>query len=332
MLKLKYQYLKEVFKIEKYELAIIGAGPVGLFAANYAQLHNLKTIIFDSLSDVGGQPQMLYPYKTITDIPAYSKIKSHQLINNLVSNLTAKVTIKTNHRVKNIHQINDTFIIDDEFKVKSIIIATGNGAFKPKKIPVKLSSAASQKVNYFIKNPQQFVNQKIGVFGGGDSALDFALELAKNNQICLIHRRNEFRGLESSVQKLKSLRNVEILTPYLPKEITLVDNCLQVGLKKVGTADDLIYQKFDQIIVAYGFRANNRFLKNWGIELEKDRIKVNTEMKTNIHGIYAIGDAVTYEGRVPIIGIGFGEAQIAINSIMKDLFPQKTLTIHSTSL
>lgn len=331
MLKLLYQYLQEVFKIQKFELAIIGAGPVGLFAANYAHLHNLKTIIFDSLHDLGGQPQMLYPYKVITDIPVYQKIYAHELISNLTTNLEQKVTIQTDHRVNKIVKDNDYFIIDDLFAAKGVIIATGNGAFKPKKIPLKTSDAANQKIHYFIKNPNQFQNQKLGIFGGGDSALDWALELASNNQISLIHRRKEFRGLESSVQKLKSLKNVEILTPYLPKKIELVDNHLQVGLKEVGN-DNIISKDFDQIIVAYGFRANNRFVKKWGIELNDDRIKVNSEMRTNINGIYAIGDAVNYQGRVPIIGIGFGEAQIAINSIMRDLFPQKTLTIHSTSL
>lgn len=331
MLKLLYQYLREVFKIQKFELAIIGAGPVGLFAANYAHLHNLKTIIFDSLHALGGQPQMLYPYKVITDIPAYQKIHAHELINNLTNNLEQKVTIQTDHRVSQIIKDKDYFIIDNEFAAKGIIIATGNGAFKPKTIPLKVSEEAAKKIHYFIKDPSQFKNQNLGVFGGGDSALDWALELAHDNQISLIHRRQEFRGLESSVQKLKSLKNVEILTPYLPKEINLVDNHLRVGLKQVGS-DNMIFKNFDQIIVAYGFRANNRFVKKWGIELNDDRIIVNSEMRTNINGIYAIGDAVHYQGRVPIIGIGFGEAQIAINSIMRDLFPQKTLTIHSTSL
>lgn len=274
---------------------------------------------------------MLYPYKMITDIPAYQKIRAHKLINNLTDGLKQKVTIKTDHRVNSIIKKDDYFVIDDNFIAKSIIIATGNGAFKPKKIPLKLSKEASKKVHYFIKDPAKFQKQSLGIFGGGDSALDWALELAHDNQITLIHRRKEFRGLESSVQKLKSLKNVEILTPYLPKEINLVDNHLRVGLKEVGS-EHTLEQDFDQIIVAYGFRANNRFVKKWNIELNEDRIQVNSEMKTNLAGIYAIGDAVDYQGRVPIIGIGFGEAQIAINSIMRNLFPQKTLTIHSTSL
>lgn len=332
MLKLFWQNVKGVFKIKKFELAIIGAGPVGLFAANYAHLHNLKTIIFDSLNKLGGQAEMLYPYKIIKDIPAYQEIKAQVLISKLTRNLARQVTICPNHRVNKIAKEKHNFIIDDQYVVKSIIVATGNGAFKPKKIPLTMSTLAAKRVHYFIKNPQDFSKQQIGIFGGGDSALDMALEESKFCQkITLIHRRPNFRGLESSVNQLKSLRNVEILTPYLPKAISLTDNQLKVELKQVGRQQTLS-KNFDQIIVAYGFRANNNFVKKWGIELKNDHIKVDTAMKTNLPGIYAVGDAVTYAGRVPIIGVGFGEAQIAINSIMKDLFPQKTLTIHSTSL
>ncbi|GAA3630110.1 NAD(P)/FAD-dependent oxidoreductase [Lactobacillus hamsteri] len=274
---------------------------------------------------------MLYPFKEIADIPVFDKITAHQLISHLKSNLNKLTTIEKNHRVVKIEKIDTTFTIDNTFSVKAIIIATGNGAFNPKKFPVKMATEAEEKVHYYIKDPKAFTNQHVGIFGGGDSALDWALELTKNCSVSLIHRRDNFRGLESNVEKLKGLKNVEILTPYLPKNAELDDNQLKIGLKKVGT-DELIYKKFDQIIVAYGFRANNRFVKDWGVNLEDSHIKVESEMRTNIPGIYAVGDAVTYSGRVPIIGVGFGEAQIAINAIMRNLFPEKTLTIHSTSL
>lgn len=189
----------------------------------------------------------------------------------------------------------------------------------------------SKKVHYFIKNPQDFANQTVGIFGGGDSALDLALELAKVANIKVIHRRDQFRGLESSVNQLKSLKNVELLTPYLPKTIELSDNQLQIGLKQMGTTQ-MRTEHFDQIIVAYGFRANNRFVKKWGINLKGTNVAVNSTMETNVAGIYAVGDVATYPGRVPLIALGFGEAQIAITTIMRRLFPEKTLTIHSTSI
>lgn len=331
MLKLIHQDLKGVFKIKKFDLAIIGAGPVGLFAANYAHLHNLKTIIFDSMEETGGQPQMLYPFKEIADIPVFEKITAEELIQRLNHNLKEKSHLQLNHRVKDVTKQDDSFLIDNEYITKSIIIATGAGAFKPKTFPVKTKSNLENRIHYFFKDPQIFSSQDIGIFGGGDSALDWAIEVAKYANVTLIHRRNEFRGLESNVEKLRNLKNVEILTPYLPKTAELVDNRLKLGLKKMGS-NDLKYRAFDQIIVAYGFKADNRFVKKWGINLDASGIAVNSTMETNISGIYAIGDAASYNGRVPVIGVGFGEAQIAITDIMRQLFPEKTLTIHSTSM
>ncbi|MBN3461687.1 NAD(P)/FAD-dependent oxidoreductase [Lactobacillus acidophilus] len=313
------------------DLAIIGGGPIGLFAAHFAHLHGLNTIVFDSLSEVGGQPQTLYPFKQINDIPAYNSISGTDLIQKLKHDIKNETEIITNHKVVDVTKQSDGFIIDNIIYARSIIIATGAGAFKPKELPLKISDEIKEKIHYFVKDPSQFKNQTIGVFGGGDSALDLALEVAKYANVKLIHRRDQFRGLESNVKKLKSLKNVEILTPYLPKKIELINNQLDISLKKMGV-EQLRNVQLDQIVVAYGFRANNRFAKKWGINLEQSNIPVDPTMKTNIDGIYAAGDVVTYPGRVPLIALGFGEAQIAITSIMRNLFPEKSLTIHSTSI
>ncbi|MCT3608988.1 NAD(P)/FAD-dependent oxidoreductase [Lactobacillus acidophilus] len=312
-------------------MAIIGGGPIGLFAAHFAHLHGLNTIVFDSLSEVGGQPQMLYPFKQINDIPAYNSISGTDLIQKLKHDIKNETEIITNHKVVDVTKQSDGFIIDNIIYARSIIIATGAGAFKPKELPLKISDEIKEKIHYFVKDPSQFKNQTIGVFGGGDSALDLALEVVKYANVKLIHRRDQFRGLESNVKKLKSLKNVEILTPYLPKKIELINNQLDISLKKMGV-EQLRNVQLDQIVVAYGFRANNRFAKKWGINLEQSNIPVDPTMKTNIDGIYAAGDVVTYPGRVPLIALGFGEAQIAITSIMRNLFPEKSLTIHSTSI
>ncbi|WEV71235.1 NAD(P)/FAD-dependent oxidoreductase [Lactobacillus sp. ESL0785] len=325
--------MRGVFKIKKFDIAIIGAGPIGLFAANFAHLHGLKTIVFDSLEEVGGQPKLLYPFKKIFDIPVFASITGRNLITQLKLQAEKNASFSLNHRVSEINHDDDHFLIDHEFLVKSVIIATGTGSFSPKKFPLKMDKEQTKHVHYYIREPKKFAKQTIGVFGGGDSALDWALELAQqpDTQIKLIHRRNEFRGLEGSLTQLKSLKNVEILTPYLPKTLQLVNNQLSIGLKQVGTTT-INQQIFDQIVVAYGFRANNNFVRKWGVNLSGGQITVSSEMKTNIPGIYAIGDATTYPGRVPVIGLGFGEAQIAITSIMRSLFPEKTLTIHSTSI
>lgn len=274
---------------------------------------------------------MLYPFKEINDIPVFQKIEADDLIAHLKAGLNEKTKIVSHHSVSEIKKQDGNFIIDNEFMVRSIIIATGNGSFNPKKFPLKTNEQIKQRIHYYIKDPKIFHNQTVGVFGGGDSALDWALELAKYCKVKLIHRRDQFRGLESSVQKLRNLKNVEIFTPYLPKQISLVDNQLRINLKKIGSKD-LSALSCDQIVVAYGFKADNRIVKQWGIDLDGARIKVQSSMKTNVPGIYAIGDVVNYPGRVPVIGVGFGEAQIAITAIMRELFPEKTLTIHSTSM
>lgn len=329
MLQLTYLILKGVIEIKQFDLIIIGAGPAGLYAADYASLQDLNILLLDSLDQIGGQPQMLYPFKAIRDLPAYAQITAQKLIDKLIANLGPKTKVKTNHKVEEIASDNDGFIVDQKFFAKSIIIATGIGAFHPKKFPLRASKEAEARINYLVKKPADFAKEKIGVFGGGDSALDWSLELAARAQkVTLIHRRNAFRGLESTLSSLKKLKNVEVLTPYLPKTISLQDNVLQLSLKKVGDPNHIEKRQFDQIIVAYGLRANNHFVKNWGVQLAEGRIKVDSKMQTNVPHIYAIGDAVGYPGRVPLIGIGFGEAQIAINTIMRDLFPQKNLSLH----
>ena len=333
MLKLLYQRLEGVLEIKKFDTTIIGAGPIGLFCASFAHLHGLKTVTFEALKEIGGQPKLLYPFKEIFDIPVFGKISGQELTDHLIDSAKDKTTFQLNHRVTSIEKNDQGFIIDNDFQVKSIIIATGTGSFSPKKFPLKMDETIEKRVHYFVKDPSHFAGKSIGVFGGGDSALDWALELAKQpgTKINLIHRRADFRGLESTLQELKSLKNVQVLTPYLPKTIAIRNNQLDIGLKQVGQTE-LLQKQFDQIVVAYGFRANNSIVRKWGVDLEDGHIKVSREMEANIPGIYAIGDVAAYPGKVPVIGLGFGEAQIAVTAIMRALFPEKTLTIHSTSI
>ena len=324
---------KEHLIIKNYDLAVIGGGPVGLFTAYFARLHGLKTVLLESLNDLGGQPEMLYPFKQILDIPVFKEISAGSLISRLKDDLDDSVAIVTGHKVADVTKNEDgSLTIDGEFQVRSLIIATGNGAFKPKKFPLKADAEASQRIHYFFKDPQIFAGKTVGIFGGGDTALDWANELAAYAKVTLIHRREQFRGMESSVQKLQDNPQVSLMTPYLPKSMEMAGGKLAICLKEVGQPDHLETLAFDQILVAYGFRADNRFVKKWGVDLDHGLIAVSRSMQTSAPGIYAVGDACGYEGRVPVIGIGFGEAQIAVNAIMRDLFPEKTLTVHSTAL
>ncbi|MCH3904674.1 MAG: NAD(P)/FAD-dependent oxidoreductase [Lactobacillus sp.] len=318
--------------METFDLIIVGGGPVGLFTGYFAGLHGLKTIILEALADYGGQPQMLYPAKTIQDIPAYRKINGTALTKQLLASLETTTTVlRKNYRATTFNKYKDLWVINHEIAAKSIIIATGQGAFRPKQLPIKLDDQIADHVHYSLPDPAIFTNKDVAVLGGGDSALDFSLELAKLARVTLIHRRPEFRGMESNVQKLKKLKNVEILTPYLPQALSFHDNKIRLTCKQVGSNKER-QKDFDEILVAYGFRANNRFLRKWEVELEEGLVAVNSKMQTNLNGVYAIGDAVTYDGRAPLIGLGFGEGQIAVMQIMRQVFPEKMLTVHSTAL
>lgn len=317
--------------MKNYDVAIIGAGPVGIFATTFAKLHGLKTITFEALDKIGGQVQWLYPNKNIKDIPAYSSIKGNNLINNLASSLN-KEDFVTNYQVETISKTTHHFLINKEFSVKSVIIATGLGAFHPKELPLKTSTTENKFIHYFMTDPSKYKNQRIAILGGGDSALDWSIQLSKYvDQLTLIHRRPNFRGMETTLHQLQNLNNVKIFTPYLPKNVKVNDNLLELTMHKVGS-HDLQVEQFDNIFIAYGFKSDNRLLRKWGLDITSHGIKVSRNMATSIPGIYAIGDSVNYEGRVPMIALGFGEAQIAISNIMANLFPEKKITLHSTSI
>ncbi|WP_297819200.1 NAD(P)/FAD-dependent oxidoreductase [uncultured Lactobacillus sp.] len=310
-----------------FDLAIIGAGPVGLFATQFANLHNLKTATFEALDSAGGQVQMLFPNKNIQDIPTYSSIKGNQLVKKLKDNISEPVIV--NNKIQMIEKKNDYFLLNNTYKAKTVLLTTGLGAFHPKKLPAKFDN---EHIHYFMPDAQIYQNKIATVLGGGDSALDWAIELAQYcKEVNLIHRRNEFRGLESNLKTLQTLKNVKILTPYLPKDINVVDNLIQLQLKGVGNNDSSMIETND-IFVAYGYKSDNRLLKKWGLTLNQEGILVDRSMATNISGIYAAGDNVSYPGRVPMIALGFGEAQIAISNIMAKLFPEKKITLHSTSI
>lgn len=318
-----------------YDLAIIGGGPVGMFAGYFASLHGLKSIILESLAELGGQPNAIYPAKIIRDIPVYSEITGKNLTEKLLTQIVkSKVTIKTDFNVSSIYkEETENFIINDKIKAKSILITTGNGAFSPKEIPFDYDKQLDEHLHYFVTNPKDYNQKTVAVLGGGDSALDWAELLAENGaQVKLVHRREKFRGLEGTVQKLEEHPNVEFITPFLPVALSNGKNKnLNLELKKIRT-DEIKHFEFDEIIVAYGFNTNNDVIDDWDIKTERGFIQVDRSMQTNLPSIYAAGDAVIYENRVPIIGLGFGEVQIAVTSIARKVFPEKQLTLHSTSI
>lgn len=314
--------------MEYYDLAIVGAGPVGLFATKFANLHGLKTITFEALADCGGQINRLFPNKKIKDIPGYNSIIGHQLVDKLKEGINSKII--TNYKVQEIIQKDSKIIIDNNYQVKTLLITSGMGAFTPKKLPLPIDSSCEKHIHYFVKNADHFQDKNVAIFGGGDSALDWAMQMADKCKIVIIHRRDQFRGMESTLKFLHQHNNVRFLTPYLPQKIIWQNNQLNILLKKLGT-EEMEEIKCDEAVIAFGFKSDNLLLKKWGLNLETGHVKVNSQMQSNIENIYAAGDACIYDGRVPMMALGFGEAQIAIMSIMNHLFPEKKLTIHLSS-
>lgn len=320
---------------ELYDITIIGGGPVGLFTAFYAHLRHAKVKIIDSMPQLGGQPAILYPEKTILDIPAYSQLTGQELTDKLIEQLDQfDTTICLNETVLGIEK-GETLQVTTTKSVhqtKTLIIAMGGGAFKPR--PLEVENATDfENIHYHVANIQQYAGQKIVVLGGGDSAVDWSLAFDKiASKTTIIHRREQFRALEHSVTDLQN-SNVEILTPYLPTGIIGENGrATQVEITKVKSDEKLLLD-VDHIFVNYGFKSSIGTLKEWGVELQRNRILVNSKQETSISGIYAVGDCCFYEGKVDLIATGLGEAPTAVNNAMNYINPQEKIQPrHSTSL
>ena len=325
-----------------YDLTIIGGGSSGLFACFYAKLHNLKTQIIESLPFLGGQIISLFPEKIIYDIGGIYKTNGKKLIQILEKQLkhfNPKIQLNTEVQLIKYNSNKNCFqIIDNNNNInfsKSILIATGKGAFTPRKLPIEYeNSLNNNQIFYSVKKNNIFKNQEIAIAGGGNTAIDNIISLIPiTNKINFIYRSSSIHGLKASFEKIKNNNKIKIFNSSLIKNINYDNNHnkLYISIKNI---DNDIQKKLivDKLIVNYGVIANNRIIRNWNLLLEHNKIIVNSKMETNIQGIYAIGDAITYEGKVPLIATGFGEAITAINEIVKYLYPNKKHFLHSTDL
>lgn len=321
-----------------YDVTIIGAGPVGLFTAFYGGLRQASVKIIESLPHIGGQLSALYPEKNIYDIAGFPKISAQQLVNNLKEQLKLfDPTFCLEESVEQVEKLEDgTFKLTTNKEVhlsKTIIITAGNGAFQPRKL--NLSEAKmfeNRNLHYYVDNMNQFKDKRVVLFGGGDSAVDWALMLEPiAKEVILIHRRDQFRAHEHSVKRLTESR-VNILTPFVPEKLIGDDHIEQVVIKEVR-GDQVKTIDVDEVICNYGFISKLGPIKDWGLEIEKNSIVVNSKMETNIDGIYAAGDICTYPGKVKLIVTGFGEGPTAINNAMAYIDPDARLQPrHSTDM
>lgn len=328
--------LKEDQKL--YEITIIGAGPCGLFTAFYGGMRQASVKVIESLPQLGGQLSALYPEKYIYDVAGFPKVRAQELVDNLKEQMDKfKPTIALEQEVQNVDKLEDgTFKITTNKQVhysKTIIITAGNGAFQPRRLELdKANRFEGINLHYHVDDLQKFAGKKVVVFGGGDSAVDWALMLEPiASEVSLIHRRDKFRAHEHSVENLMKSK-VKVRTPYNPLELIGEEKIEKVVIKEAkGEQQETI--EVDDVIVNYGFISSLGPIKEWDLEIEKNNIVVNSKMETNIPGIYAAGDICTYPGKVKLIASGFGEAPTAVNNAKAYIDPDaKVQPKHSTSM
>ena len=321
-----------------YDITVIGGGPVGMFTAFYGGMRQATVKIIESLPALGGQLTALYPEKYIYDIAGFPKIRAQELVDNLEEQMKKfEQSIVLEQAVQTVEKQGDgVFKITTDKEVhysKTIIITAGNGAFQPRKLELEQAKEYEGKnLHYFINDLNQFAGKKVMVFGGGDSAVDWALMLEPiADTVYLAHRRDKFRAHEHSVENLKSSK-VNIKTPYIPSELVGDEEIKQVILENVTTQEKEIID-VDAVIVNYGFVSSLGPIKEWGFDIQKNSIVVNSKMETTIPGIYAAGDICTYDGKVKLIATGFGEAPTAVNNAKTYMDPKaRVQPLHSTSL
>ena len=312
------------------DLIIIGAGPAGIYAAYLAGLRQLKTVVLESLANVGGQLQTYYPEKPIYDIPATKSIQASTFIEQLKAQYQTfeqEVPIHTKSKVQTIVKTDKGYQVTTTsgkvFETQTILLCSGAGSLTPR----KLEGIEDERILYAIDNPKAYQGKNVAVLGGGDSALDWANELAlAGAQVTLIHRRDEFRALETMVSKF-TLRG-QMKVPY---EITSIENndlTLTLHLKNNVDQSTFTWQG-DYLLVCYGFVADTGLLNSWGIDTFQGKAKVNSNMECSLSNVFGVGNAVTYEGKAHTIASAFGEVNTAIESIHHRLRPGKKLMYSS---
>lgn len=328
---------------DMYDITIIGGGPVGLFTAFYAGMRNARVKIIDSLENLGGQPSHLYPEKLIYDIPAFPSISGEQLGQNLTAQLERfNTTFCLGEEAVAIKRFDPEidvpyFTIETNKGIhytRTIIVAAGNGAFQPRKLNLaNAEQFETGNLHYYVNNIERFRDRVVAICGGGDSAVDWALTLEPiAKKVYIIHRRNKFRALEHSVDLLNA-SSIEVMTPFVPTELIGNDHHIQTVRVNESRTEHYIDLAVDDFIVNYGFSTSIGKIKSWGLETERNAIKVNQQLETNVPGVYAVGDIAEYPGKVKIIATGFGEAPQAVNNALLLIDPENvTPAIHSTSL
>jgi len=324
------------------DILIIGAGPCGLFTVFEAGLLKLKCHLVDALPIAGGQLSEIYPKKPIYDIPGYPSILAGDLVDNLMEQIKPfNPGFTLGERAEKIEKIGEkkyrlTTSRGTEIEAPVICIAGGLGCFEPRKPPIEgLAQYEDKGVDYMVKDPEKFRDKKLLIAGGGDSALDWTIELADiASEITLIHRRTSFRGALDSVDKVMELAKTN--------KVNLITEAQAIGVNGNGVLKEVIVKSktdgeftksVDYFIPLFGLTPKLGPIAEWGLTIDRSAIAVDTaDYSTNVEGIYAIGDINTYPGKLKLILCGFHEGTMMVQSAFKYIYPDQKLSFKYTTV
>ncbi len=325
--------------MNKTDVIIIGAGPIGLFAVHQLGIKGLKAVVIDNLDKAGGQCIELYPDKPIYDIPAVPECTGKELTDRLQVQIKPfKTNFYFNERVEEVKQDKENWIVKtnkkNHFIAPNIIIAGGVGSFEPRRISLKDAVKFEGKsIFYSVKNKDDFKNKNICIFGGGDSALDWGLELSKFSNVTLIHRRKEFRGSEhtlNEINKLAKQGKLKIKTPFQLEKINGNKKIQSILIKDDNGKTEEI--NTDIILSFFGLVMKLGPIAEWGLNMDKKTISVNPyNFETNKKGIFAVGDICNYSGKLKLILSGFHEVALASVECFKRARPNEKYKFEFTT-
>lgn len=315
------------------DLLVVGAGPAGLYATYYSGFRGFNTVILDVLPELGGQITAMYPEKAIFDIAGFPSIKGRDLVDGLVSQMQShSPTVITGEMAQTLNVTDEAVTVTTdtgrEIVAKAVLITGGIGSFTPRELPA-LTGYEGRGLVYFVPRLEDHRDKDVVIVGGGDSAFDWAVSLAPiARSIKIVHRRDAFRAHATTVDDVRSL-GIELI---VNAEVTDVRGDTNIEAITVTTKDGQSRElECQTVVAALGFVANIGPISDWGIEVVKRHIVVNTGMQTNLPRVFAAGDITTYDGKVPLISVGFGEAATAVNNAAPYIDPTHgTFPGHST--
>ena len=326
------------------DILIIGAGPCGLFTVFEAGLLKMKCHLVDALPQIGGQLSEIYPKKPIYDIPGYPSVLAGDLVKKLEEQIAPfKPTYTLGERAEKIEKTGEkeyTLTTNKGTIIKApvIAIAGGLGSFEPRKPPIEgIANFEDKGVDYMVKDPEKFRDKKLLIAGGGDSALDWTIELADiADEVTLIHRRTSFRGALDSVDKVMALAESEKVKLYTEAQAIGVNGNDNGHLKEVLVKSKSLgefSQPVDNFIPLFGLTPKLGPIADWGLNIHKSAVEVSTEdYSTGTPGIYAIGDINTYPGKLKLILCGFHEGTMMVQSAFKYIYPDQKLSFKYTTV